>query len=335
MRHSIILATLPVWTFYFCCKNNQKEDIPVGDYSSYNATVLPASIHPTGDDSKYDRIIKNSEVLLGLANLDIEIVTTNDFGAFSVINRLSNRRFFVYSERFFDSVLAVTRTDLSIKSICFHEFAHQFHRHPLKPIAASHIYEKQADHFSGYQMRILGATLGTALSAMAYFGNENETPSHPAKQIRLAEIQRGYMDAERLLFKGVPVKINEPTLDSMLINPTIMMLDTTGITVDSLIISYHPIIEKNQMPQVIEYLNFNKDVAVYIVYGELIYFTAKKEIRLVSNDKFVGKLSETDTKKGMQLMKMDGGVTFQFSNEGIIYSEYPGGVLVEAGRKIN
>jgi hypothetical protein len=121
--------------------------------------------------------------------------------------------YFAFNELFFDSVFTVTKSYNCIKSICFHEIAHHFYRHPLKSKWEAHVHELEADRYSGFLMRMIGATLEQSIAAMTHFGNETDTHSHPSKYKRIAEIRSGYLDASIRIFKDSLASIDSLHLD--------------------------------------------------------------------------------------------------------------------------
>lgn len=322
-----ILVLLATSLFYSCCgQEKSKDTFSVEAYSSFNNSVIPSILTLTNTHSNYDSIVKFSLDLIGLPNSDIEILKTAEFGAFSVINKHSLRRFFLYSPEFFDSVLKVTNTDFSILSICFHELAHHFYRHPLKPTFASHMFEKQADRYSGFEMCIIGATLEQSLLAMQNFGNENETLSHPDRASRMTEIEKGFIDAKIKIFK-----------------------DSSYIKQDSLLKSQELMIAlfRNMSMSDTDSLTFSKDkVSVYIknafkkanskqvysLYGELIYLTSKKVIKLLSNDEKIGEVLMPNDSLKLQILNIN-GVKFYLEGQRL-YSVNPDGIKIEVGIKI-
>ena len=330
-KTSLFIFSVTAITFMSCYgQNSNKDTLLVEAYSSYNNTDLPSSLLLTNLNSDYDSTINYALSLLGVPNTDIEIETTPTFGAFSVINRQSQRRFFVYSPVFFDSVYKVTQTNLAILSICFHELAHHFYRHPLKPSYASHLYEKQADRYSGFEMAIIGATLEESLAAMKNIellgGKVTETPSHPDKASRLAEIEKGYIDARIKIFKDSSYikrdsifRIQE-LMYALYEDKSFFDIQNMEYSTDTVYAYSNKAIKKSNTKQ------------VYSFYGELIYLTSDKRIKLLSNNQSIGEIIQPNPNLKSKILNLD-GVKFYLEEEKI-YSVNPDGFKLEVGNKI-
>jgi hypothetical protein len=321
---TIILFTVVIFTS--CSGQNSNDTLQVEAYSSYNNTILPSVVLLTNQTSRYDSVINNSQELIGLPNTDIAIRTTNDFGAFSVINRKNQNRTFLYSPAFFDSIYSVTNTNLAIMSVCFHELAHQFYRHPLKPTAASLIYEKQADRYSGYQMCIIGATLEQALTAIQHFGNDLENETHPDKSSRIAEITKGYIDAKIKIFKDSTFFEMDKNFKS---NEILFALyDTKPMSeIESMEYSSDTVVSYKKKA-----LKKSKTKQIYTLYGELIYFTTDNKIKLLSNNETIGKIIAANENMAIKYLDLE-GVKFQLENKSI-FSINPDGSILEVGINI-
>ncbi|MDL2143862.1 hypothetical protein QQY79_15145 [Flavobacterium tructae] len=310
-----------------CNGQISRDTLEIVAYSSYNNTILPNTVFVYNQSSKYDSIINNSLELLGLPNTDIAIKTTNDFGAFSVINRKNQNRTFLYSPAFFDSIYSVTNTNMAIMSVCFHELAHQFYRHPLKPTSASHIYEKQADRYSGYQLCIIGATLDQALQAIQHFGNDLENETHPSRESRITEITRGYIDAKIKIFKDSTFYEMDRNLKSNELKLAIQN-DKSASEVRNInkSVNKSASYEKTASKK-------SKTKQIYTLYNELIYFTSDNKIKLLSNNEIIGKIIIINRNLTIKCLDLE-GVTFQLENKSI-FSINPDGSKLEVGIKIN
>ena len=321
----LIFCTSIILSPCFAQETTHKTLIPEA-YSSYNNSNLSPSIAISTQKTNYDSIIYLTIDRIGLAGSDIEIDKTNEYGAFSVFNRSSLRRFLVYSPFFFDSVYSVTKTNYGIMSICFHELAHHLFNHTLKPNNMSIICEKQADWYSGYQMCIIGATLEQSLIAMKDFGNDLETSTHPDKASRLIEIEKGYTTAKINIFKDSSYlkkdsvfKTNELLFALKKINPVYEILSYN--LNDSISSATEKPISKPKKKQ------------LYSLYGELIYFNSDKKIKLFSNDKTIGNLAQSKKSLTTKILNLD-GVKFYLENDKDIFSISPDGSKLEAGKKI-
>ena len=303
-----------------------KKFLEIENYSSYNNTELGDKVEIEAASTSYDKFIQDVLNLIGIPNSDIEIRTTSSFGAFSVINRDCKRRFFLYSKAFFDSVYVVTKSYNPIKSICFHEIAHHFYRHPLKSKWEAHIHELEADRYSGFQMRLIGASLEESIAAMQYFGNEDATISHPKMSIRIDEIKAGYIDASLRVFK-----------------------DSTHIKTDSLIQVNELIFAFQEIQKQNKHFNeFNEEIfendstfefenvfsqPAYSILGKILIVNESNEVFDLATNEKVGNITAPYPNADFELLKFETS-TYKIEN-GEIYSISQLGTPIKLGTKIN
>lgn len=321
-----LLFVLPFFIFSCNGQGKPKELLEIENYSSYNNIGLE-ELQEIGVAAKsYDKIIQDVMNLIGIPNSDIEIRTTSSFGAFSVINRDCRRRFFLYSEAFFDSVYAVTKSYEPIKSICFHEIAHHFYRHPLKSKWEAHIHELEADRYSGFQMRLIGATLEESIAAMEHFGNEIAAKSHPEKSIRINEIKAGYIDASLRVFK-----------DSTLIS------EDSLIQVNELLFAFQEVQKQNKNFKEFIKENLESDSVFsfenvfnqpsYSILGKILIVNESNEVFDLATNEKVGKITSPYPEAKFELLKFETS-TYKIEN-GNIYSMSQLGTPIKLGTKIN
>ncbi len=325
MKFTLIII-LPFLVFSCNGQEPPKELLEIEHYSSYNNTELKEKDEMGESTTSYDEIILEVLSLVGIPNSDIEIRTTSSYGAYSVINRDCRRRFFLYNEAFFDSVYVVTNSYESIKSICFHEIAHHFYRHPLKSRWEAHFHELEADRYSGFQMRLIGATLEESVAAMKYFGNETTSQSHPEKSLRINEIKAGYIDASLRVFK-----------------------DSTYIKIDSLIQANEILFALQEVQKQNKgFEKSNKDIfekdstfnfenvftqPAYTILGKILTVNEANEIFDLATNEKVGRITSPYPGAEFQLLKFETS-TYKIEN-GNIYSISQLGTPIKLGTKIN
>lgn len=83
-------------------------------------------------------------------------------------------------------------------SILSHEMGHHLSWHMFDRSTSLRDKELEADQFSGFVMYRMGASLKQAQSFMAAAAMDFETPTHPARTLRLAAIKRGWLNAQEL-----------------------------------------------------------------------------------------------------------------------------------------
>jgi hypothetical protein len=108
----------------------------------------------------------------------------------------------IYSEKFLKSLLKKSRSSWAIFSVLAHEAGHHFNQATStkvggKATGSTPDREKEADYFSGFILKGFGASLKDAQLAIATEESDDAPPSktHPPKNVRLSEIQRGWEKA--------------------------------------------------------------------------------------------------------------------------------------------
>ena len=105
------------------------------------------------------------------------------------------RRYLLYNPRFLAAVNRAGHTDWAGISILAHEMGHHLNGHTLRGGGSQPQDELEADEFSGFVLRRLGASLAQAQAAMAAVSPTENSATHPGSQPRLAAIGRGWNQA--------------------------------------------------------------------------------------------------------------------------------------------
>ena len=102
------------------------------------------------------------------------------------------RRYLLYNPAFLAAVNRAGHTDWAGISILAHEMGHHLNGHTLRAGGSQPEDELEADEFSGFVLRRLGASLAQAQAAMAAVSPEAGSATHPGRAPRLAAISRGW-----------------------------------------------------------------------------------------------------------------------------------------------
>ena len=105
------------------------------------------------------------------------------------------RRYLLYNPRFLAAVNRAGHTDWAGISILAHEMGHHLNGHTLRAGGSQPEDELEADEFSGFVLRRLGASLAQAQAALATVSPEAGSATHPGRAPRLAAISRGWSRA--------------------------------------------------------------------------------------------------------------------------------------------
>jgi hypothetical protein len=118
-----------------------------------------------------------------------------------------NRRYIYYNPEFMERIKDAARTDWAALSIMAHEIGHHLQGHrtedggrtPQEEREIHHRQELEADKYSGFILRYLGASLSEAQSAVAAYGDKDGSPTHPPMAARLEAIGVGWEEATGII----------------------------------------------------------------------------------------------------------------------------------------
>ena len=119
----------------------------------------------------------------------------------------NGKRYILYNPGFIERLTKATGTPWAGISVLAHEIGHHLKTHTENGKTIPMSTELEADEFSGYVLRKMGATLEEAQAAMKTLASEKATRTHPARDDRLTSVADGWDDANNE--RGV-VAINRP-----------------------------------------------------------------------------------------------------------------------------
>jgi hypothetical protein len=126
-----------------------------------------------------------------------EVRTANIENAAAVI--YNGKRYILYNERFLAAINNAVHTDWAGVSILAHEIGHHLNGHTLSRSGSNHADELEADEFSGFVLRKMGASMEDAQAAMKVLSDERSSATHPGRSYRLAAISKGWRNADSQL----------------------------------------------------------------------------------------------------------------------------------------
>jgi hypothetical protein len=139
-----------------------------------------------------------------------EVRTANIENAAAVI--YNGKRYILYNERFLAAINNAVHTDWAGVSILAHEIGHHLNGHTLTQKGSNHADELEADEFSGFVLRKMGASLEESQAAMKLLSDERSSSTHPGRSHRLAAISRGWQNADAQLLASTNGQAREPHL---------------------------------------------------------------------------------------------------------------------------
>lgn len=119
----------------------------------------------------------------------------------------NNRRYIYYNPAFIERIKEQARTDWAALAIMAHEIGHHLLGHRIEDAGRTpqeeeeirHRHELEADKYSGFILRYLGAPLSKAQSAIKAYGDEDGSPTHPPMRARLDAIRAGWEEATGII----------------------------------------------------------------------------------------------------------------------------------------
>src|SRR5688572_668823 len=125
---------------------------------------------------------------------NFEVQAANVQNAAAVV--YNGKRYVLYNPSFIDKLIKTTGTKWAAVSVLAHEIGHHLNGHTLAGTGNPHQLELDADEFSGFALRKMGASLSEAQAAMNTIAQDRASRTHPGQQDRLVAIQRGWNQAD-------------------------------------------------------------------------------------------------------------------------------------------
>ncbi len=129
-------------------------------------------------------------------NANFEIQSTTRVPNAAAVNS-GGRRYVLYNPNFINQLDRASGNRWASISVLAHEVGHHLEGHTDGGQGSNPSVELEADEFSGYALRKMGATLADAQAAMQLIASNYESVTHPGKHNRLTAIKNGWNVAHR------------------------------------------------------------------------------------------------------------------------------------------
>lgn len=106
------------------------------------------------------------------------------------------KRYVLYNPTFINNLVQRTGNKWAAVSVLAHEIGHHLNGHTVTSGGSQPAIELEADEFSGFVLRKMGASLADAQAAMRVLAAQTASRTHPAQHDRLAYIARGWQTAD-------------------------------------------------------------------------------------------------------------------------------------------
>lgn len=145
-----------------------------------------------GDDSGIPDVIEKIKSTLGFSiPIRVFIAKGEDNCSASIGN--NGVRAIIADQLFLNKVNNISGTEWAAISIIAHEIGHHIAGMNRRPSVLES--ELDADYWSGYILKLLGASKEASVRCIMRFGTESNTTSHPNKYSRANTIKQGWDDA--------------------------------------------------------------------------------------------------------------------------------------------
>ncbi|MBJ6142523.1 membrane-binding protein [Hymenobacter sp. BT559] len=131
----------------------------------------------------------------------------------------NGKRYLLYNPKFLAAVNRAGHTDWGGISILAHEMGHHLNGHTLRSGGSQPQDELEADEFSGFVLRRLGASLAQAQAAMATVADDEGSSTHPGRTPRLAAISQGWNRANSQLAAVAKAGTSAPSAQPIALAP--------------------------------------------------------------------------------------------------------------------
>lgn len=120
------------------------------------------------------------------------------------------KRYILYNPSFIAAMNKAAGTPWAAIAVMAHEIGHHLNGHTLDGKGSLPEIELEADEFSGFVLRKMGASLSEAQLAMRIIAHARATKTHPARNERLMAIAEGWNRADEQIAGGHGVRKQTP-----------------------------------------------------------------------------------------------------------------------------
>lgn len=157
---------------------------------SYYGETISGDVMMYDSDPAAERVVQNIMSVIGLrSNFQMRASQTVPTAA-AVI--LKSKRYILYNPKFMNDIVSASGNNWSAISILAHEIGHHLSGHTLDKVGSRPATELEADEFSGFVLRKMGASLADAQAAMGLIASVKGSHTHPPKSQRLNAIAAGW-----------------------------------------------------------------------------------------------------------------------------------------------
>ena len=197
--------------------------------SYYGEPINASSIAGFVSSTEANNVISNIIEVIGLQP-KFQIRSANIPNAAAVVS--SGQRYILYNPNFITNIEKATQTKWASIAILAHEIGHHLNGHTLLGAGSRPSIELEADEFSGFVLRKMGASLADAQVAMKVMATQKASSTHPARNDRLQSIANGWYKSDAQI-TGKYATVAKPVINSQ-----------PAVTKKTVAATYNPLAEK-------------------------------------------------------------------------------------------
>ena len=220
----------------------------------------------------------------------------------------NGQRYILYNRQFVAAVNNATKTDWAAVSILAHEIGHHLNGHTLSRSGSNPEDELEADEFSGFVLRKMGAGLADAQAAINLLSEERSSHTHPGRGYRLASISKGWNNADNQIIASVNSKPSNKPVAVRKSTPTVASAPARQ-TSSRVVLTQQDIL---------------RQVTFRMVPNETFYVTKNFNLIHVSDNgkvEMVGKMKQTNSRHYPFVLQSSYFDTMFIGNDGSLVSQ--------------
>jgi len=278
-------SLLALFTFFLSFQIFAQSNIRIGSHTTvtYNSG-WSVPMQNFASVAEGQQIIQNILDAVGRsANFEIRQANIQNAAAVAY----GGKRYVLYNPNFINALDSRTGNRWASISVLAHEVGHHLLGHTVSGQGSNPAIELEADKFSGYALRKMGASLEDAEATMKLIASENASATHPGRSSRLSAIEEGWASAGGQTAGRDVAKTTPPTRPVQTSGGTTRYPTRTGGSTGSAVLK--TVIDI--LGQVLLKPDQNRNSRYYMTDGLNVF-------RMINNNRYtVGKLSKLNNSK--------------------------------------
>lgn len=225
----------------------------------------------------------------------------------------NGKRYIMYNEHFLNAINNAVSTDWGGVSILAHEIGHHLNGHTLSRSGSNPADELEADEFSGFVLRKMGASLQDAQAAIKLLSEERSSSTHPGRDYRLAAISKGWENADSQIMAsagntGYAIRTPQAATTAA------RTARAEGVAVQT---------NRPQARQVLNKSDVLRRVNFSAAPNEQFYLTTRMHLVHVTKDglKVIGKLARTNSREVPYYLESEYLSTLYVTDKGVLMNK--------------